>query len=182
MRYHKEYNNGCLANKQTQETAMNHGIKSIALPDLTANLLRDGGCLIDNVFADLWTQLGMKAKLNRLGFHKRSGSPANEVVYALMVWVWLKVDSVGMFARESLKTYSQASKDALYAAMNHEDWNWRRLNLAMALQTASALKASNHPARLRWMIRSRCVLAKRCPAYPVTLTTPRDGASWGSRF
>jgi len=121
---------------------MNHGIKSIALPDLTANLLRDGGCLIDNVFADLWTRLGMKAKLNRLGFHKRSGAPANEVVYALMVWVWLKVDSVGMFARESLKTYSQASKDALYTAMNHEGWNWHHLNLAMAPQTASALKVS----------------------------------------
>jgi len=62
----------------------------------------------------------MKSKLNRRGFHKRSGAPANEVVYALMVWVWLKVNLVGMFARESLKTYSQASKDALYAALNHE--------------------------------------------------------------
>jgi SRSO17 transposase len=121
---------------------MNHGTKTTAFPELTANLLRDGGCLIDNLFADLWTQLGMKSKLNRLGFHKRSGAPANEVVYALMVWVWLKVDSVGMFARESLKTYSQASKDALYAALNQEDWNWRRLNLEMALQTAKALKAS----------------------------------------
>jgi hypothetical protein len=39
---HKKYNNGCLANKPTQETAMNHGTKTTALPDLTANLLRDG--------------------------------------------------------------------------------------------------------------------------------------------
>ena len=31
---------------------MNHGIKTTGLPDLTANLLRDGGCLIDNLFAD----------------------------------------------------------------------------------------------------------------------------------
>jgi len=97
---HKEYNNGCLANKPTQETAMNHGTKTTALPDLIkANLLRDGGCLIDNLFADLWTQLGMKSKLNRLGFHKRSGAPANEVVYALMVWVWLKVDSVAVIVK-----------------------------------------------------------------------------------
>lgn len=69
MRSHKEYNDGCLANKPTQETAINHGTKAMALPNLTANLLRDGGCLIDNLFADLWTQLGMKSKLNRLGFH-----------------------------------------------------------------------------------------------------------------
>ena len=31
---------------------MNHGTKTTGLPDLTANLLRDGGCLIDNLFAD----------------------------------------------------------------------------------------------------------------------------------
>ena len=84
----------------------------------------------------------MKARLNRLGFHKRSGAPANEVVYALMVWVWLKVDSVSMFARESLKTFSQASKDALYGALNSENWNWRRLNLEVARETAKALKVS----------------------------------------
>ena len=75
---------------------MNHGTKTIALPELTANLLRDGGCLIDNLFADLWKQMGMKARLDRIGFHKRSGTSANELVYCLMIWVWLKVDSVGM--------------------------------------------------------------------------------------
>jgi len=53
--------------KTTQETAMNHGTKTIALPELTANLLRDGGCLIDNLFADLWKQTGMKARLDRIG-------------------------------------------------------------------------------------------------------------------
>jgi len=142
MRSHKEYNNGCLANKPTQETAMNHGTKATGLPDLTADLLREDGCLIDNLFADLWHQMHMKARVNRLGFHKRSGTPANEVVYALMIWVWLKVDSVGMFARESLKTFSQASKDAFYGALNHEDWNWRRLNLEAAQETTKALKVS----------------------------------------
>jgi hypothetical protein len=86
---------------------MNHGAKASGLPDLTANLLRDGGCLIDNLFADLWNQMRMKAKLKRLGFHKRSGTPSDELVFALMIWVWLKVDSIGMFARESLKTFCE---------------------------------------------------------------------------
>ncbi len=47
---------------------MNHGTKTIELPELTANLLRDEGCLIDNLFADLWKHMGMKARLNRIGF------------------------------------------------------------------------------------------------------------------
>lgn len=124
---------------------MNYGAKAPGLPDLTANLLRDGGCLIDNLFADLWRQMGMKAKLKRLGFHKRSGTPSDELVFALMIWVWLKVDSIGMFARESLKTFSLARKDALYAALNNEDWNWRRLHMETALQAARAIKIAGQP-------------------------------------
>ena len=124
---------------------MNYGVKAAGLPDLTANLLRDGGCLIDNLFADLWQQMGMKARLKRLGFQKRSGTPSHELVFALMIWVWLKVDSIGMFARESLKTFSLARKDALYAALNHEDWNWRRLHMETALQAARAIKIAGQP-------------------------------------
>ena len=121
---------------------MNHGTKTTGLPDLTANLLREGGCLIDNLFADLWKHVGMKARMNRIGFHKRSGTSAHELVYCLMIWVWLRLDSIGMFARESLRTFSSAEKDALYAALNQEDWNWRRLHMEIAQQAARSAKAS----------------------------------------
>jgi hypothetical protein len=30
--------------------------------------------------------------------------PANDVVYLLMLWVWLKVDSVAMFSKDTLLT------------------------------------------------------------------------------
>ncbi|MHB1291378.1 MAG: hypothetical protein ACYCY5_04220 [Sulfuricella sp.] len=53
--------------QNNSETAMNHGTKTAGLPDLTANLLRGGGCLVGNLFADLWKLQGMKARLNRLG-------------------------------------------------------------------------------------------------------------------
>ena len=124
---------------------MNQGTKTTGLPDLTANLLREGGCLIDNLFADLWKHVGMKARMNRLGFHKRSGTSAHELVYCLMIWVWLKVDSIGMFARESLQTFSRARTDALYAALNQEDWNWRRLHLDVAQQAVRGAKAPGQP-------------------------------------
>lgn len=123
---------------------MNHGTKTIELPELTANLLRDKDCLIDNLFADLWKHMGMKARLNRIGFPKRSGTSAHELVYCLMIWVWLKVDSIGMFARESLKTFSCAEKDALYAALNQEDWNWRHLHRDVARQAIRGAKTSSH--------------------------------------
>jgi SRSO17 transposase len=124
---------------------MHPDTKPTALPALTADLLRDGGCLIDNLFADLWKQVGMKTRLNRAGFRKRSGTPVHELVYCLMLWVWLKVDSIGLFARQSLQTFSSAEKDALYAAMNREDWNWRRLHREVAHQAVRGMNASSQP-------------------------------------
>lgn len=124
---------------------MNHDTKTPGLPELTASLLRDGGYLIDNLFADLWKHVGMKARMNRIGFHKRSGTSAHELVYSLMIWVWVKVDSIGMFSRQSLQTFSGAGKDALYAALNQEDWNWRRLHMEIAQQAVRSAKASSQP-------------------------------------
>jgi len=104
---------------------MHRDTKPSALPALTAGLLRNNNCLVDNLFANLWKQMGMKTRLSRAGFHKRSGTPVHELVYCLTLWVWLKVESIGLFARESLRTFSAAEKDALYGALNREDWNWR---------------------------------------------------------
>jgi hypothetical protein len=57
--------------------------------------------------------MGMKALLNKVGFSKRSGTPIYELVYVLVLWVWLKKDSIRMFARESLQHFTTAEKDAL---------------------------------------------------------------------
>jgi SRSO17 transposase len=111
---------------------MNHDTKQSALPALTADFLRSSGCLVDNLFAGLWKEVGMKALLSRVGFQKRSGTPVNEVMFCLMLWVWLKSNSVAMFARESMSTFSASGRDALYTALNREDWNWRRLHLEIA--------------------------------------------------
>ena len=62
---------------------MNHASKLPALPALTVDLLQESGILIDNVFATLWQQMGMKTILRRAGFNKRSGLPIAEVIYTL---------------------------------------------------------------------------------------------------
>lgn len=46
---------------------MNRDTSALALPG-TSHLLRDSGILVDNLFADLWKQVGMKPLLNRVGF------------------------------------------------------------------------------------------------------------------
>jgi SRSO17 transposase len=124
---------------------MNCDAKPLPLPALTANLLLDNHCLVDNLFATVWKHIGMKTRLSRAGFHKRSGTPVHELVYCLTLWVWLKVDSIGLFARESLRTFSTAEKDALYGALNREDWNWRRLHVDLAQQVVRQMPDSAQP-------------------------------------
>ena len=51
----------------------------------------------------------MKTLFARAGFSKRSGHPIHEVVNALVLWVWLQKESIGMFVRESLQ--SSTGKD-----------------------------------------------------------------------
>jgi hypothetical protein len=89
--------------------------------------------------------VGMAGLLKRCGFQKRSGVPVGEVMYCLTLWVWLKVNSVGMFARESLGTFCAGSKDVLYEAMNQENWNWRRLNLQIAKKAVRQMERPGMP-------------------------------------
>ena len=112
---------------------MNRDTKLIELPALTADLLNANGILLDNVFASLWREIGMNTILRKAGFRKRSGTPIGEVIFSLMLWLWLKKDSIGMFARESLQ--GAMGKDVLYDTMNREDLNWRKYHQQITIKT-----------------------------------------------
>lgn len=111
---------------------MNSDTKTVNLPSLAADFLSQSNLNIDNVFSTTWKRLGFKAILRQAKFSKRSGTPVEDVVYLLMLWVWLKVDSVAMFSRDSLLSFSDAKKDALYDLLNREDLDWRKLQLLTA--------------------------------------------------
>ncbi len=99
---------------------------------------------MDNVFASLWKQMGMKTLFTRSGFKKRSGTAIDEVVYALSLWIWLKKESIGMFAREGLQ--GAMGKDVLYDTMNREDLNWRRCHEQTACKAIQSFKAAGKKA------------------------------------
>src|SRR5664280_2178390 len=123
---------------------MNRATKIIELPALTVDLLKAKGVLIDNVFASLWKEIGMKTVLSRAGFNKRSGTPMSDVMFSLMLWLWLQKDSIGMFARECLQGFM--GKDVLYDTMNREDLNWRKFHEQVGYKAAQGLKPSGKKA------------------------------------
>ena len=100
---------------------MNLATKMTGLPALTIDFLKTNGVLIDNVFASLWRDIGMKTLLSRAGFTKLSDAPMPEVIYGLLLWVWLKKESIGMFARECQQ--AALGKDVLYDTLNREVLN-----------------------------------------------------------
>ena len=107
-------------------------MKSLPLPLLTSKFLQQSGLQIDNSFSTAWKQLRFASMLTSCGFSKRTGVAATDVVFLLMLWVWLKADTISMFARESLLSFSSAKKDVLYDLLNREDLNWRKLQLCTA--------------------------------------------------
>ena len=106
---------------------MNSVTKPSDLPSLTADLLNQTNLKIDNTFSSTWKSLHFDILLRQSKFSKRSGIPAGDIVYLLMLWVWLKVDSVAMFSKDALLSFSAAKKDALYDLLNREDLDWRKL-------------------------------------------------------
>lgn len=121
---------------------MNHDNNSNVLPSLTRDLLTQPGAQVDNLFNRAWQQLSMNTVLEQCAIRKRSGTPANEVVYLLMLWVWIKVDSIAMFSRDSLQSFSWAKKDALYDLLKQENVNWRKLNILTAKKVIRATDKS----------------------------------------
>ena len=114
---------------------MNPATKSPALPSLTAEILSDPHLPVDNLLARLWKTMTIPTLLARSGITKRSGLPAPDVVYLLLVWVWLKATSIHLFSRDSLQGFADAKKDVIYDFLKREDVNWRGLHWQIAQKT-----------------------------------------------
>jgi len=114
--------------------------KTQSLPTLIADLLGQDGLNIDNLFADLRKRMGVASLLHRAGFHKRSGLDVTQVVYLLLLWVWLKVDTINMFSRQSLQCFTDSRKDVMYDYLQREDVIWRSLHVKIAQQVVKEHK------------------------------------------
>jgi hypothetical protein len=125
---------------------MNSAIKTSVFPSLTADSLSRSNVNIDNTFNSAWKHLGYRSMLLQAKFHKRSGAPASDVVYLLMLWVWLKTHSVAMFSRDALVSFSATKKVALYDLLNREDVDWRKLQLLTAKKVLKPNHHSDHSA------------------------------------
>ena len=114
---------------------MNNDTNKLLLPSLIEEVLSHPGQCVDNIFASVWKGLNFNRLIQRAGFKKRSGVPVTDSVFLLLLWQWIDVSSIAVFARHSLKTFSDAKKDVMYELLKREDVDWRGLNLGVAKST-----------------------------------------------
>lgn len=111
---------------------MNSATKPTEFPSLIATILSDPQMPVDNILARLWKTMAIPTLLSRVGINKRSGLPAPDVIYIILVWVWLKAPSIHLFARDSLQGFADVRKDVIYDFLKREDVNWRGFHCQVA--------------------------------------------------
>ena len=111
---------------------MNNDTKTRLFPSLIDDVLKHPGQCVDNVFARVWKGLSFNRLIQRSGFKKRSGVPIIDSVFLLVLWKWIDVSSIAVFAKQSLKVFSEAKKDVMYELLKREDVDWRGLNTNVA--------------------------------------------------
>ncbi|MFT5716803.1 MAG: hypothetical protein ACI9T7_000981 [Oleiphilaceae bacterium] len=116
---------------------MNSATKTLNGPSLTTDLLSQVNLNIDDTFNTTWKIIGFNIMLRQANFSKRSGTPVGNITYPLLLWVWLKVDSVGMLSRGALLSLS-AEKRCVIDLLNREDLDWRKLQRLTAKKVLKA--------------------------------------------
>jgi len=122
---------------------MNNDTKTRLFPSLIDDVLKHPGHCVDNVFASVWKRLNFNSLIQRSGFKKRSGVPIIDSVFLLVLWKWIDVSSIAVFAKQSLKVFSEAKKDVMYELLKREDIDWRGLNINVAKTIYTQQKVSS---------------------------------------
>jgi hypothetical protein len=60
------------------------------------------------------------------------------IIYALLIWVFLREGSIKMFFDKCLSVFFKGGKDVLYSTMRDEEINWRKISLATAKEMVAS--------------------------------------------
>lgn len=69
--------------------------------------------------------------LSRHGIGKRSGEKMPQLVFALLIWPFLEVESIASFYGKMIGIFYAGGKDVLYRFLRREDVNWRAISFSV---------------------------------------------------
>jgi hypothetical protein len=96
---------------------------------------------VDNELQESLNRLGFWSIFSRHGIPgKRTGYPVRQVVFTLLVWVFLNQASIRSFLGKFVGFFFNGGKDVLYDFLKREDINWRGVDMELSKSVYSELK------------------------------------------
>lgn len=96
------------------------------------NYLSDPHILADNELERALQQTLFKQHLHKSAFWKRSGDCLVSVMFSLLIWPLLGVQSISNFCGKKLSCFIKGGESVLYDFQKREDLNWRKLRYRAA--------------------------------------------------
>ncbi len=91
------------------------------------NYLSEPGTLADNELQQAFSQILFKRILYQGRFKKSKGDELIQVMFALLIWPLLRVQSISNFCGKQLNCFIRGGSNVLYDFQKREDLNWRKL-------------------------------------------------------
>ena len=102
-------------------------IKNMNLNPIS-NSLTHQYVFVDNELQDSLTRLKFWSIFGRYGITaKRTGFAVKEIVFTLLVWVFLNQSSINSFLGKFVGFFFSGGKDVLYDFLKREDINWKKV-------------------------------------------------------
>ncbi len=121
---------------------MKKSVKKLLKAKPVTDFLGNPHILVDNELECAFKQILFRQILHRTGFKKRSGDCLISVMYSLLIWPLLSVQSISNFCGRKLSCYIKGGENVLYDFQKREDLNWRKLqyNTAKIIYLENGLK------------------------------------------
>jgi hypothetical protein len=96
---------------------------------------------IDNIICDVMKTFNLKKICQRVGFQKRAGYSASEIITLLLILPLILLKSVHALYESEFTKLGEMKKDTIYRLKNNSNLPWRQLVLAVAKQFQKLVNA-----------------------------------------
>ena len=101
---------------------------------------------VDNELQESLKRLKFWHYFSRYGIsEKRTGYPVKQVVFTLLVWVFLDSYSIRSFMGNLVSNFFTGGKDVLYDFLKREDINWRSVSMSITKEIYAKNNLVNEP-------------------------------------
>ena len=120
--------------------------RNVSWTPFTDNLKKEH-TIVDNELEKSLDELGLFSKAHLFGLIKTRGFDLKQVMFSILIWPLLNVNSLHFFCGNRLSAFLKGGKDVLYTFLNRQTINWRGYRLHVAKQFYKKHELEREPIR-----------------------------------